>query len=125
VVNTEPPPEDPGQIVDASRRTYLAEERTLLAWLRTGLAALAVGLGVGRLLPVLLDADAAPYRVLGVAFGAYGLFLMLYGPLRHRDVRRALARGGFAPLPTGVVRGLGLGGVLLAVGTVVVVLTDL
>jgi hypothetical protein len=58
-----------------------------------------------------------------VAFGIYGLVLMLYGPLRHRDVRRALARGDFAPLPTGIVWGLGSGGVLLAVGTVVVVFT--
>ena len=35
------------------------EERTLLAWWRSGLAALAVALGVGRLLPALLDERTA------------------------------------------------------------------
>jgi len=80
---------------------------------------------VGRLLPVLLDAESAPYQALGVGFGLYGLFLMLYGPVRHRDVRRALSGGGFAPLPTGVVWGLAAGGVALALGTIAAVLTDL
>jgi putative membrane protein len=101
----------------------MAEERTFLAWLRSGLAALAVSLAVGRLLPVLLDARAGPYRILGLGFALLGLFLMIYGPIRHRDVRRALARGGFAPLPTGVVWVLAIAGVLLSFGTIAAILT--
>ena len=104
--------------IETSRRPYMAEERTFLAWLRSGLAALAVSLAVGRLLPVLLDAQAGPYTILGVGFALYGLFLMCYGPIRHRDVRRALARGAFAPLPTGIVWVLAVAGVLLSVGTI-------
>ena len=104
--------------IETSRRTYMAEERTFLAWLRSGLAALAVSLAVGRLLPVLLDAQAGPYTILGVGFAVYGMFLMFYGPIRHRDVRRALARGAFAPLPTGIVWVLAVAGVLLSVGTI-------
>ncbi len=108
--------------IETSRRTYMAEERTFLAWLRSGLAALAVSLAVGRLLPVLLDTQAGPYTVLGIGFGLYGMFLMFYGPIRHRDVRRALARGAFAPLPTSVVWALAVAGVLLSFGTIAAIL---
>jgi putative membrane protein len=49
---------NPAQLVDASRRTYLAGERTQLAWWRTGLTALAVALGVGRVVPELSKSAA-------------------------------------------------------------------
>jgi putative membrane protein len=89
---------------DASRRTYLAEERTLLAWWRSGLAAFAVSVGVGRLLPALLDEDGqGPFVVLGVAYALLGLGLVLFGSLRERMQAKVLAEGGFAPLSRALV----------------------
>ena len=112
---------DPSQ-VDASRRTFLAEERTYLAWLRSGLAAIAVSLAVGRLLPELIDADQAIYRVLGIGYGLLGVFLIAYGAARQRTVERRLLSGGFAPLPLWVVATLGSVGLLLGLATVATLL---
>jgi putative membrane protein len=106
---------------DASRRTYLAAERTFLAWFRSGLAALAVSVGVGRLLPDLVDADAAPFVTIGVGFALLGLFMVVFGAARQRAVRRALEGGRFAPLPDAIVIGMGVAGVALAAGTIAVV----
>jgi hypothetical protein len=53
------------------------------------------------------------------------VFLMLYAPIRHREVRRALASGGFAPLPGVVVWTLSVAGVVLSVGTIAAILTNL
>jgi len=110
---------------DASRRTYLAEERTLLAWWRTGLASMAVALGVGRLLPALLDATSqAPFVALGAGYAILGLILVLFGSARERAQARALAEGRFAPLPGWVVGGLTAYLALLAVATVALVLVE-
>ena len=110
---------------DPSRRTYLAEERTYLAWIRSGLAALGVGLAVGRLLPALLDASPGPYVALGIGFGAFGLFFFVFGAVRFRAVERAMARGTFEPLSPAVVVGMAAFGILLSVGTLLLVATEL
>ena len=107
---------------DATRRTFLAEERTFLAWLRSGLAAIAVSLAVGRLLPVLLDADQTVYRLLGIGYGLLGVFLMAYGAVRQRTVERHLLAGGFAPLPLWVLVTLGSCGFVLGAATVATLL---
>jgi putative membrane protein len=122
VVTSDPAP-DPA--IDATRRTFLAEERTYLAWLRSGLAAIAVSLAVGRLLPALLDADQGVYRVLGVGYGLLGIFLMVYGAIRQRVVERHLVAGGFAPLPLWVVLILGGAGLVLGVATVAALLAGI
>ena len=109
---------------DASRRTYLAEERTLLAWWRSGLAAFAVALGVGRLLPALLDEDGqGPFVALGVAYALLGLGLVLFGSLRERAQAKALAEGGFAPLSRALVTALTAYLTLLALATIALVLS--
>ena len=109
---------------DASRRTFLAEERTLLAWWRSGLAAFAVAVGVGRLLPALLDEDGrGPFVALGVAYAVLGLGLVLFGSLRERSQAAALAEGSFAPLPRAVVTALTAYLTLLALATIALVLT--
>ena len=120
VVTSDPAP-DPA--IDATRRTFLAEERTFLAWLRSGLASIAVSLAVGRLLPALLDADQDVYRVLGVGYGLLGIFLMVFGAIRQRVVERHLVDGGFAPLPLWVVLILGGAGLVLGVATVATLLS--
>ena len=110
---------------DASRRTYLAEERTLLAWWRTGMASMAVALGVGRLLPALLDASPqAPFVALGAGYAVLGLIMVLFGSVRERAQARALAEGRFAPLPRWVVGGLTAYLALLALATVVLVFLE-
>ncbi|HWC71282.1 MAG TPA: DUF202 domain-containing protein [Actinomycetota bacterium] len=108
--------------IDASRRTFLAEERTFLAWVRSGLAAIAVSLGVGRVLPVLLDSNRLAYRLLGIGYGVLGVFLVVYGAIRQRVVERQLGAGGFAPLPLWVVAGLGGAGLVLGTATLATLL---
>ena len=119
-VTTSDPAREPA--IDATRRTFLAEERTFLAWLRSGLAATAVSLAVGRLLPALLDADRGVYRLLGIGYGLLGIFLMVYGAVRQRVVERHLVTGGFVPLPLWVVAILGCAGLALGVATVATLL---
>lgn len=105
---------------DVSRRTYLANERTFLAWIRSGLAALAVSLGVGRLLPALLDSSNDAFVALGTGYALFGLSLITYGSWRHRSVHAALTLGRFQALPPIVIIGLTAFGVLLGLGTLAV-----
>jgi putative membrane protein len=109
---------------DAIRRTRLANERTYLAWWRGGLTAIAVALGVGALLPELADGGRWPFAVLGIGFGLLAVLFIGYGVHRFRSVERALGRGGFAPLDTGVAAILGLLGCLLAVLTIVAIVME-
>jgi len=109
--------------LDATRRTFLAEERTFLAWFRSGLAAIAVSLAVGRLLPELLETDQGVYRVLGIGYGLLGVFLLGYGVVRQRTVERRLLAGGFVPLPLWVLVTLGSAGLVLGLGTVATLLS--
>ncbi len=108
-------------LVDASRRTYLAAERTYLAWYRSGLAALAVSMGVGRLVPSLIDAAAGPFVALGVGFALLGLFMVVFGAVRQRAVQRGLRSGTFVPMPDWTVLALAFGGATLAIATIVLV----
>jgi inner membrane protein YidH len=88
---------------DATRRTYLAQERTLLAWWRSGLAAFAVAIGIGRLVPAILDVRTAPFVALGVGFGVLGIAFVAIGAHRDRAMIRHLAEGRFEPLDSRVV----------------------
>ncbi|MGZ8694274.1 MAG: DUF202 domain-containing protein [Gaiellaceae bacterium] len=54
------------EVVDATRRTRLANERTILAWRRSALAAFAVSLGVGKIVPQLTDGSTIGYELVGV-----------------------------------------------------------
>ena len=89
---------DEGLSDSAPRRTWLAAERTYLAWLRTGLGTLGIALAVGRLLPALIDAEHVAFGLLGVGYGALGVFLLLMSAYRAQRVRAALAAQ--RPLPT-------------------------
>jgi uncharacterized membrane protein YidH (DUF202 family) len=109
---------------DATRRTYLAQERTLLAWWRSGLAALAVAVGVGRLVPSLLDVSAPPFVTLGICFGLVGIAFFVVGSNRNRQVRRDLSEGGFKPLNDRVVWWLTVALVALSVATMVLLVAQ-
>ena len=112
----------PGVRDSAPRRTYLAAERTYLAWLRTGLGALGLALAVGRLIPALIDSEHVAFAVLGVAYAALGVFLILVADWRQRRVNRALTRDEPLPADLWVVRVLTAAGLVLAAFTIVLVL---
>jgi putative membrane protein len=115
---------EPGQPVaaDATRRTFLATERTFLAWFRTGLATLALAITIGRILPELLEEDTRAFRLVGLGFGLLGVGVLVYGAVRERLVVRALARGGFAPVPTVAVTVLTVSAVLLGAALIALIL---
>jgi putative membrane protein len=109
----------PVEVVDASRRTRLANERTYLAWWRTGLASVAVGIGAGRIVPLLAHGVTWPYKVAGTGFEAIGVAFIALAFARHRQVEQALARGEFAPPDDRVMAALTVLGALFAVVLVV------
>jgi putative membrane protein len=125
--NPQPPKQnpEPAQLVDASRRTYLAGERTQLAWWRTGLTALAVALGVGRVVPE-LDKTATrwPYVVAGVGFALWGIIALAYGTANRNAMEKALQEGRFHEGPEWPVRTLTVGGVALGLLTALLILLD-
>jgi putative membrane protein len=103
-------------------RTGMAAERTWLAWWRTALAASAGALAVGRLAPEVLHVAPGPYIVLGCGYGGLAIALLLVGAARQRDLHRATESGAPAPLPLAIVMFFTLGGVALAVMTIVLVI---
>jgi hypothetical protein len=86
------------------------------------MAALAVAIGVGRLLPSLVDGGSeTPFVVLGVGYAILGLFLIVYGSLRERAMAAALAEGRFEPLPRTLVVALTAYLVALAAATTILI----
>jgi putative membrane protein len=119
------PDPNPAQLVDASRRTYLAGERTQLAWWRTGLTALAVALGVGRVVPELSGGGARwPYVIAGVGFALWGIFAIAYGTANREAMARALREGRFHEAPTWPLRTLTVAGIGLGLLTALLILLD-
>jgi putative membrane protein len=119
------PDHDPAQLVDATRRTYLAGERTQLAWWRTGLTALAVALGVGRVVPELSDKGARwPYVIAGVGFALWGIFAIAYGTANREAIDKALQEGHFREAPTWPLRTLTVAGIGLGMLTALLILLD-
>ncbi len=119
------PKPDPAQLVDASRRTFLAGERTQLAWWRTGLTALAVALGVGRVVPELSGSALRwPYVITGVGFALWGIFTIAYGTAAHEAMEKALREGRFRAAPTWPLRALAASGIALGLLTAALILID-
>ncbi len=110
--------------LDQARRTSMAAERTWLAWWRTALGATAGALAIGRFAPQLLDVAAWPYILLGCGYAALAVALLLVGAQRQRELEHALRTGGHAPLRFRTVAMFTVGGVALAVLTVVLVLAQ-
>jgi uncharacterized membrane protein YidH (DUF202 family) len=118
-----PAPTSPSDL-DQMQRTSMAAERTWLAWWRTSLGATAGALAVGRFAPELLDVAAWPYILLGCGFAALAVGLLLVGAQRQRELEHALRTGGHVPLRFRTVGLFTVGGVALAVMTVVLVLAQ-
>jgi inner membrane protein YidH len=108
-------------VVDPSRRTWLAAERTWLAWWRTGLGAVALAVAVGRLLPGLTAGSHWPFRVLGLGYGTLALAVLVIGAVRQNRVSTALRRGGYDELSGRLVLWLTAAAVALALATLAVV----
>ena len=102
----------------------MAAERTWLAWWRTALAASAGALAVGRFAPELLDVASWPYVLLGCGYAALAIGLLVTGALRQRDLERALRTGGHVPLQFRTVGVFTVGGVALALVTIVLVIAQ-
>lgn len=119
------PDPNPAQLVDATRRTYLAGERTQLAWWRTGLTALAVALGVGRVVPELNGtATRWPYVIAGVGFALWGIFAIAYGSANREAMEKALRQGRFHEAPAWPLRTLSFAGIGLGLLTALLILLD-
>ena len=102
----------------------MAAERTWLAWWRTSLAASVGALGVGRLAPELLHVAAWPYVLLGCGYASLAVGLLLVGAERQRALEHALRTGDHAPLRFRTVGVFTVGGVALALLTVVLVVAQ-
>ena len=118
------PPRPAGGDPGAPQRTAMAAERTWLAWWRTALTATAGALGVGRLAPELLDVAPWPYVVLGTGYATIAIGLLLAGARRQRQLDEAVRRGEQVPLDFRVVAVFTVGGVLLALTTMVLVIAQ-
>ena len=121
------PPEEvptPPAELDQARRTSMAAERTWLAWWRSSLAARVGALGVGRLAPELLDVAPWPYMVLGAGYAALAVGLLLAGAQRQRELEKALRTGGHVPLRFRTVAMFTVGGIFMAILTVVLVIAQ-
>jgi putative membrane protein len=112
------------EVADVSRRTRLAAERTWLAWWRSGIAAAAAAVGVGGVVPELVEGSRTPYIVLGTGYAALAAAVFVGSAVRQVQVGRALDRGEYHELsPWGVV-GLTLVAAALALGTLVVIVVQ-
>jgi uncharacterized membrane protein YidH (DUF202 family) len=109
----------------APRRTWLAAERTYLAWVRTAFAALGMALAVGRLLPALTDVSHVAFGLLGAAYGAFGLLLLLLAAVRSRGVRAALAAQEALPEHSWTLWLVTGYGMVLAVLTIVLIVVEI
>jgi uncharacterized membrane protein YidH (DUF202 family) len=110
--------------LDQMRRTSMAAERTWLAWWRTALGATAGALAVGRFAPQLLNVAPWPYILLGCGYASLAIGLSIVGAQRQRKLEHALQSGGHVPLRFHTVGLFTLGGVALAVMTVVLVIAQ-
>jgi inner membrane protein YidH len=85
-------------LIDATRRTRLANERTYLAWLRSALTALAVAVGTGKIVPNVAHVTRWPFELLGAGFAALAVVFVGAGIRRFLKVEAALEAGEFSPL---------------------------
>ena len=112
------------QDTDVTRRTHLAAERTWLAWWRTSLAASAGALAVGRVAPQVLDVATWPYVCLGCLYAVLAIGLLVAGARRQAELERAMRDGHHRPLRFPTVATFTVGGVVLALTTIVLVVAQ-
>jgi putative membrane protein len=109
---------------DVTRRTLLAAERTWLAWWRSGIAAATASVAMGGVVPELVDSGRTAYVVLGCGHAVLAAGVFAAAALRRRRVERALRDGEWAGVGERGVLALTLVGMALALGTLVVIVTQ-
>jgi uncharacterized membrane protein YidH (DUF202 family) len=109
-------------VVDATRRTRLANERTYLAWWRSALAAFAVALGVGKIVPQLAGGSSVGYQIVGAGYALLGIAFIGYALLRQQQQERALDQGRFVPFGRTAALVFAAAGVALGVATLIIVI---
>ena len=109
---------------DVTRRTRLAAERTWLAWWRSGIAAATAAVGVGGVVPQLVDSGRTAYTILGASYAALAAAMFVGAAVRRREVKRALDRGGFADVSDNAALALTLVATVLALGTLAVIVAQ-
>ena len=109
---------------DVTRRTRLAAERTWLAWWRSGIAAATAAVGVGGVVPSLVDGERTPYVVLGAGYAVLAAVIFVAAALRQRQVERALDDERYAALGERVVLALTVVAAVLALGTLGVIVAQ-
>lgn len=108
-----------------SRRTVLAAERTWLAWFRTGIGVATAAVGVGGVVPRIVDGTVWGYIVLGCCFAALAVAVFVEGFRRQREIYRALDSDEMLPTGVSSIAVLSVAGGLLAVATLVLLLLEL
>jgi inner membrane protein YidH len=109
---------------DVTRRTRLAAERTWLAWWRSGIATATAAVGVGGVVPSLVDGERTPYVVLGAGYAVLAAVIFVAAALRQRQVKHALDAGRYADLGDRAVLALTVVAVVLALGTLVIIVAQ-
>jgi uncharacterized membrane protein YidH (DUF202 family) len=109
---------------DVTRRTRLAAERTWLAWWRSGIAAATAAVGVGGVVPSLVEGERTPYIVIGAGYAVLAAAVFLAAGWRRMQVERALERGEFEGVGAGPVLVMTAVALLLALGTFVIIVAQ-
>jgi putative membrane protein len=109
---------------DVTRRTRLAAERTWLAWWRSGIAAATAAVGVGGVVPSLVNGSRTPYVVLGAGYAVLAAVIFVGAALRQRQVDRALDAARYENVNEWGVLALTLVATALALGTLAVIVVQ-
>ena len=109
---------------DVTRRTRLAAERTWLAWWRSGIAAATAAVGVGGVVPSLVEGSRTPYEVLGAGYAILAAVIFVAAALRQRQVGRALEAGRYEDVGELGVLALTLAATALALGTLAIIVVQ-
>jgi putative membrane protein len=113
-----------GPVDGDTRRTRLAAERTWLAWWRSGIAAATAAVGVGGVVPKLVDGERTPYVVIGAGYAVLAAAVFIAAGWRRMQVERAIERGEYESMGGPAVVAMTAGALLLAVATFAVIVVQ-
>jgi putative membrane protein len=108
----------------ADRRTRLAAERTWLAWWRSGVAAATASVGVGGVVPELVDSARTAYVILGAGYALLAAAVFVGAGLRQRRLTAAVEEGEYEGVPAGWVTALTVSGGGLALATLAIIIVN-
>lgn len=86
-----------------------------------GLGALGIALAVGRLLPALIETEHIGFGLLGIGYGALGVFLLVMSAYRTHRVRAALVAQRPLPADAWTIWVLTAASLVLGAGTIALI----